>query len=415
MLDRHPSHEQLDRYVQDELPLPQRRRIGKHVSICSFCKRREHRLLEEAPQGAESYEASIRRAALGAANWLKRFEDESHHARELLTELLRDPGPELLDRLREAPQELALKLLRMLQERCRSSWFQEPARAVELAELEVVVAERLDEARCGSGLAADSRALAWADLGNSYRILSDFGAAELALKKAAEHQRLSGDPFTESKILDFLGSLRNQQGRYSESFVSFDRSIEIARRGEDRCQEGRALIAKGTGLGAQAIHGMGGHRDAIRLLRKGMARIDPASEPILMLTARHNLIIQLNETGRSQEAAQMLWRYRHLYEDLGRETHFAKLYWVEGSIAESLGRLSEAEIHLRKARGILSHQQVVLDVASVSLQLCIVLCKQKRRQEAGRLLEEIVPVYEELGIHSKAFAARLLSLRLRSS
>jgi tetratricopeptide (TPR) repeat protein len=415
MLDRHPSREQLDRYVQDELPLPQRRRIGKHVSVCSFCQRREHRLLEESSQGAESYEAAIRRAAMGAATWLKRFENESHHARELLAELLQDPGPEPLDRLREAPQALALQLLRLLKERCRSAWSQEPAQAVELAELEVVVAERLDEARCGSGVAADSRALAWADLGNSYRILSDFEAAEMALKKAAEHQRLSGDPLTESEILSVLASLRRGQGRYSESFATFDRVIQIARKGDDCHGEGRALIAKGTALGDQALGGRGGFRDSIRLLRKGMARIDPAAEPELMLIAQHNFLYFLTESGSSREADEILQRDRHLYGTLGREVHLTRLCWLEGSIAEGLGRIPEAEMSFRRAREILSHQQLVLEAASVSMHLALVLCKQGQRQEARNLVEEAIPVLETLGIYPDALAAKLLSLRLRSS
>jgi tetratricopeptide (TPR) repeat protein len=415
MLDRHPSREQLDRYVQDELPLPQRRRIGKHVSICSFCQRREHRLLEESSQGAESYEAAIRRAALGAANWLKRFEDESHHARELLAELLRDPGPEPLDRLQQAPQALALRLLRLLQERCRSSWSREPARAVELAELEVVVAERLDEARCGSGVAADSRALAWADLGNSYRILSDFGAAELALKRAVEHQRLSGDPLTESEILGILASLRRGQGRFDESFALSDRVIGIAREGDDRHREGRALITKGTAMGDQALSGSGNFSQAIRLLRKGMARLDLEIEPQQVLAACHNVLYFLSEDGRSREAEQLLEQERHLYQELGNEAHFARLYWLEGMIADSFDRLADAQVSLWKAREFLSQQQLILETASVSLRLGLVLCRGGQRQKARRLVEEAVPIFETLGTYPDMFAARLLSLRLRSS
>jgi tetratricopeptide (TPR) repeat protein len=415
MWGQHPSREQLDRHVRDDLPLPQRRRIVKHLSGCSLCERRERRLSAEVSQSIPvSYEAAIQRAALGAANWLKRLEDESHHARELLAELLHEPGPEPLERLRQAPPALGLKLLCLLQEHCRASWSQAPVQAVELAQLEVAVAERLDETRCGSGVAADSRALAWADLGNSYRILSDFGTAELALNKAVEHQRLSGDPLTESEILSILASLRRGQGRYSESFATFDRVIQIARHGEDRHREGRALIAKGTALGDQALGGSGGFRDSIRLLRKGLTRIDPAAEPDLMLMAQHNILYFLTEAGRSREADQILRRNRHLYGSLGREVLLGRLHWLEGSIAEDLGRFGEAEMSLRKAREFVSHQQLVLETASVSLQLGLVLCKQEQRQEARILVEEAIPIFETLGTYPDALAARLLSLRLRS-
>jgi tetratricopeptide (TPR) repeat protein len=408
----HPSREQLERYVEDDLPLPQQRRMARHLSGCSLCERRERRMSAEVSQRIPvSYEGAIQRAALGAFNWLKRLEDENLHARDLLAELLHDPGPEPLDRLRQASPALSLKLLRLLQERCQSSWFKEPARAVELAELEMAVVNQLDEARCGSALAADSQALAWADLGNSYRILGDFQRAEMALMKAAEYQRLSGDLLTEAKILAFKASLRKQQGRYAESFTNYDRVIGIARLGGDRHLEGQGLIGKGNALAEQPIAGMDDLHSSIRLLRKGMARIDATSESALMLMAQHNLANQLNVAGKSQEAEQILGRNRHLYEDLGG---FAKLHWLEGSIAESLGHIQKAEMSLRKARELLSHLQLVPGVAAVSLQLCMVLCKQDKRQEAGQLLEGIVPVFEELGIYNKAFAARLLALRLRS-
>jgi tetratricopeptide (TPR) repeat protein len=361
-----------------------------------------------------SYEGAIQRAALGAANWLKRLEDESHHARDLLAELLRDPGPEPLDRLRQASPALSLKLLRLLQDRCQSLWFKEPARAVELAELEMAVINQLDEARCGSALAADSQALAWADLGNSYRILGDFQRAEMALRKAAEHQRLSGDLLTEAKILAFTASLRKQQGRYSESFANYDRVIEIARLGEDRYVEGQALIAKGNALGEQALAGMGDFHRSIRLLRKGMVRIGSTSEPGLMFMAQHNLANQLNAAGRSQEASQALEQNRHLYKDIGEEPSFAKLHWLEGSIAESVDRIQDAEISFRKARELLSHLQLAPGVASISLRLCLVLCRRGQRQEARQLMREVVPIFESLGTHAEESAAKLLSLRLRS-
>lgn len=411
----HPSREQLDRHVRDDLPLPQRRRVVKHLSACPLCQRRESRLSAEASQSIPvNYEGAIQRAALGAAKWLKRLEDESHHARELLAELLRDSEPEPLERLRQAPPALSLKLLRLLQEQCRSSWSQEPVRAIELAQLEVAVAEHLDESRCGSGVTADSRALAWADLGNSYRILADFGTAELALKKASEHQLLSGDPSTESEILSIVASLRRCQGRYSESFSTFDRVIQIAREGDDRHREGRALIAKGTALGDKGLGRRDEFSDAIRLIRKGLARIDPAAEPDLMLTARHNILYFLAEEGRSQEADRLLQQDRHLYESLGREVHLTRLHWLEGSIAEGLGRAREAVKSLQKAKELLSQQRLVLETASVSLLLGLLLSQQGQRREALMLVEAAVPILETLGTYPDITAARLLSLRLRS-
>jgi tetratricopeptide (TPR) repeat protein len=411
----HPSREQLDRHVRDELPLPQRRRVTRHLSACPLCQRRENRLSSEVSLSIPvSYDGAIQRASLEAARWLKRLENESHHAKELLAELLRDSGPEPLERLRQAPPALSLKLLRLLQERCRSSWFQEPVRAVELAQLEVCVAERLDESRCGSGVAADSRAWAWADLGNTHRILSDFKATELALGKAFEHQRLSGDPLTECKILSLQASLCKGQGRFDESFSLWDRVLQIAREAEDRHREGQALIAKGTTASEQAIVERGSFRESIRLLRKGLARLDAEADPKLLLAVRHNILINLTEAGRPHDAEQILVQERHRYDCLGSEVFLAKLRWLEGSIDEGLGRWPQAETSLRSARDLLQQQQRKLESAFVSLQLSIFLCKQGRRGDALRLVEEIIPVFESVYNRPAETAARLLLRRLRS-
>jgi tetratricopeptide (TPR) repeat protein len=277
----------------------------------------------------------------------------------------------------------------------------------------VVIASHLSESRYGSGLVADARALAWAYLGNMHRITCDQTKAEQALRIALEHQKLSGDPLTKSEILSFLASLRRSQERFEECAVLYDQVIEICREGEDRHGEGRALIAKGTGLGDRTIGEIGGRRETIRLLRKGMARIDPSAEPELMLTARHNILYYLAESGGAYEAHQMLKKERHLYLGIGKSAHVAKLPWLEGIIAEGLGRLGESQAFLWKSREILDEGQRSLDAAFVSLRLGFVLSKQGRRSEAKRLVEEIIPVFESLDVSRAASAARLLFLRLR--
>jgi hypothetical protein len=53
-----------------------------------------------------------------------------------------------------------------------------PVAGVELARFAVGISGRLDEERYGRGLVADTQAMAWACLGNSYRVASDLRRAE---------------------------------------------------------------------------------------------------------------------------------------------------------------------------------------------------------------------------------------------
>lgn len=153
-------------------------------------------------------------------------------------------------------------------------------------------------------------------------------------------------------------------------------------------------------------------REAIRLLRKGMARFDPADLE-LRLRVQHNILNFLNEAGESQEAERILRQNRHLYDKLGN-TGVIKLHWLEGSIAEGLGRLPEAERSLRMAWEMSSQQKLIREAACLSLQLALLLGKRGQREEAWHLVEDAIPIFDALDNQPKMAAARLLSLRLRS-
>jgi len=83
---------------------------------------------------------------------------------------------------------------------------------------------------------------------------------------------------------------------------------------------------------------------AARLARKGLSLIDPAEDPRLFITARHNLIGYLNEIGSPDEALETLRSTRRLYQDFGEPSHLARLSWLEGRITRDLGRLDEARL-----------------------------------------------------------------------
>jgi tetratricopeptide (TPR) repeat protein len=416
MVGNHPDRESLTRYVRGELVHARKQRIRKHVSSCFVCQRRETKLSAEAEKELTfvDYEHAIKNAAEKTFTLLKSLDDEERGAAQLLSGLVESGPSEYLDRIGREPQFQSLKLFQLLQQRCRSAWVeQSTARAIEFAQMGVAVASHLSESRYGSGLVADARALAWAYLGNLHRIACDRMKAEQALRIALEYQELSGDPLTKNEILLFLASLRRSQECFDECDALYEQVIEICREGEDRQGEGRALISKGTALADRTLGEINGRREAIRLLRKGLARIDPSADPDLTLAARHNILYCLAESGGAHEAHQMLKKERHLYLGTGESVHLAKLPWLEGIIAEGLDRLSESQALLWKSREILDEGQRSLDAAFVSLRLGFVLSRQGRRREAKRLVEEIIPIFESLNVSRPASAARLLFLRLR--
>jgi len=359
-----------------------------------------------SPQGHE-YEEVFGRLSGSAGEQLPGILREIDDAAALLTEILGTPEPARRALLESGARFHSLQLCQLLEERSREAWFSDPARAVKLADLAVAVAERLDEEHYGVLLAEDARASAWANLGNAYRIAADLPRAEEALQRAEEHQRRSGeDAYTEALILSFKASLRNTQGRYDEAAHLLDGAIEVYRQARDRHEEGRALIKKGTALGHA-----GRHREAVRLIRRGLSRIDLFQEPRLLVTARHNLIVFMTEGGLHQEAEDSLAETRRLYLDLGERMNLVRLRWLEGKIARELGRLEEAEAALTEARSSFLAEDIGIDAALVSLDLAIVYMQRGETAALQQIAAEMGPIFAAGDVRPETAAAVVLFQR----
>jgi tetratricopeptide (TPR) repeat protein len=359
---------------------------------------------KEAPAG---YDRAIERAAARVGGHLKGLLREIDEAAARFSEILAAGEPERRGLVETETRFHGLKLCDLLQAKSREAWFTDPARAVELAELAVVIAGRLDVDHYGAGLVEESRALAWAHLGNASRIASDLRRAEEALQTAESHlERSGGDALVEAQILSFKASLRNSQGRFDEASGLLDQVIAIYRAAKDRHLEGKTLIKKGMTLGYS-----GRFAEATRLLRRGLSRIDPAEEPRLLVSARHNLTLYLEESGQHREALSALEATRGLYLELGERMHLVRLRWLEGKIARGLGRLDEAEAALREARDAFVERGIGFDAALVSLDLAMVYVQRGETAEIRRLAAEMVPIFESRDVHQEALAALLLVRR----
>lgn len=407
MKDLHPSQALLAAYARDELPSPRRRKIGRHVVLCSACQRRLSRLEREAEEatGAVDYDSAIRRAAETALSLKESIDEEARRSASLLPELLREPPERRLERVDESRFH-SLKLCQLFQERSRLDWFEEPARGLESARLAVAIADHLDAGRYGSGLVAEERARAWALLGNSLRINRNLRGAEQALQQAAGHHRLTGDPLVECEILSFTASLRFTQDRRQDAIRLLDRAAAISREIGDGLQEGRALTMKG-----RALKDDGRYREALRYLRQ--ARRLLGAEPEAEAVALYNLLVCLVDMGHPREAQRLLERERHRYLDLGRRRLLANLHCLEALIAEGLGRPEDAIPLFWRARELYEEQQLPFDWAVGSFQLVAALLGQGSRAEARRLLEELIPVLDFMEIQPEAGFARMIYLRCR--
>jgi len=333
---------------------------------------------------------------------LRELESSASRTEELLIEL-----PERRrERIRSESRFHLIKICERLQKEGREAWGRDPAAAVELTQLAVEIAERLDSNVYGELLVGDARALAWAYLGNAYRVAAQLLQAERALRRAFDLvERLQVDPLTEAEALVFLASLRNTQGEFKEASDLLDRAVLLYREVGDRHGEARTLLSKGMVLADG-----GDTEEAMRLIRQGLAQVDTEDEPRLALVAWHNLISCLNDTGRDREAFELLAQNRRLYIETGRPMDLVRLRWLEGKIALGLGELDQAENSLRLARDTFLERGLGVDAAMISFDLALVAAQRQDQAQVARIAAEILPVLRANKVQPDTIAALLMLL-----
>lgn len=291
--------------------------------------------------------------------------------------------------------------------RSQACRYQDPEQMVLLAQRAVAVAEGLDPMEYGKELVADLRARAFAELANAHRVADDLEAAERMLRRAAEWSaRGTQDPLLLARIMRLAAAQRGAQRRFPEALALLDAVFTIYERHGDRSNAGRALISKGLYTGYS-----NDPETAIQLLYAGLAMVNPASDPTLILSAVHNLVNFLTDCGRFQEARRILRRSRRAYFTAGDRLNLIKLRWVEGKIAAGLGEHARAVSALRAARAEFERIHLSYHAALVSLDLASILLETGKTEEVRELVEQMIAIFRSRRIAREALAALLLLKR----
>ncbi len=414
MAASHPDRNALERFSCGEASGDEERWIEDHLRAgCAVCQREVDALLvrtlgpgfaflaEEAPRQAEDMDAGWDRLVALLEQRLAIAAAERQDAPGLVAELLGRPPRERERLARDSGRYQTLAVCELVIEKSFEERFGDNSRAVELAELGLLLAAQLDGDRYGRSVVKDLQARAWAYLGNARRMTFDLPGAEEALAQA---ERLvetgSADPLEEARILDLRASLLSDQGRFEQAAELLDLVIDIYESLHEPNRKGRALISKGVFLGYA-----GWPEEAIRVIRKGLSLVDWEADPRLMLMARHNLAWFLNECGRSAEALRQLQRFRHVYSEFDDPWTVLRFTWLSGRIAAGLGRCAEAEESLSEVRRRLLADGRGYDAALVTLDLANVYLQGGRSAEVKRLAGEMFALFLAKDVHRQAAAA----------
>ncbi len=408
MTGGHVERELLDRFLRGEATREEVRQVVRH--LLSGCPRCLESALRAGPYSGASggrepgdYDEAFQRA----------LEFATAQEQRLAVEKLRGWGQwaalaPLQPQVRFAVVENDTRyqnwgLYVRLLEASRLYMRTEPAEAVDIVRLAIVVAEHLDPEVVGAKRVADLRAAAWADLGNVKRLASDFEGSRRAFNEAWRiSEEGTGEPVEAAYILSLESAYMRDMGEFETAEAALEEALELYGRVGDKHQQGRTLLKMGNSIGYIEPE------RALVHIRRGLALIDATKEPRLDLCAQHDLALFLNDSGRPEEALAVLDRARPLYKQFPDEWTQLRLHWLEGRIARNLGELEEAEDIYKQLWEEFQARDLHHELVLLSIDLAELLVFKGEPQRAADLVEQCYPVLKSWGLHSYALSAWLV-------
>jgi tetratricopeptide (TPR) repeat protein len=387
----HPSLETLAKWLTGDLPYEDLLNLVEHfVTRCPSCHTQYKELLR-LKREVEHWDEKV--AVF-----------EGQQAPELFAQISGLPFDEQLSLVRDDESFQTWGFCQLLLKKSLEAAFEDPARAVNLADLAVKISQYLDDAYDPYWV-LDLRAKASAYLGNARRVLGELRSAESAFRDAQGFlaESMTGNIQVEAEVLDLKASLRREQRAFEDALQLLDRAAVLYQELEDSHKVGRALINK-----AKVLEESGALEEAIELLPRALELIDSEREPRLLVYGRHNLVAFLLAAERFEEAAHLLPAVQDLFSRIAKPIDLIRLRWAEAKIAAGLGNRQLAEEAFREVRLSFFDRQMGYEAALVSLDLAVLYANEGRTQELKRLAAELMPIFESRDVHREAIAALVM-------
>jgi tetratricopeptide (TPR) repeat protein len=350
---------------------------------------------------------------------IARLQKEVGHWNEEVVVLEGREAPELWERLAERPYAEQLRtveedeglhiwgLCQLLLKKSREAVFDDPGKAVELANLALRIVRHLGTAYDPNWV-VDLRARCFAYLGNARRVLGELRSADDAFVKAERclARGSSGNLEIHAEILDLKTSLRRAQRSLGEALELADRALNLYGEISDTKGAQNMLLQK-----AKILEEMGELVQATRLLIQAAGEIDPVSEPRIFAYFRFNLAVCLLQAGQPQEAEGLIPELRKVLQESGQPLDLVRLRWVEGNIDLAFSRLGPAEAAFREVQHEFLERRMGYDAALVSLDLALLFTQEGCVEDLKKLAAELMTVFESRDVHREAIVALLMFQR----
>jgi tetratricopeptide (TPR) repeat protein len=350
---------------------------------------------------------------------IARLQKEVGHWNEEVAVLEGREAPELWDRLAERPYAEQLRMVeedealhawglcQLLLKKSREAVFNDPGKAVELANLALRIVRQLGAAY-DTNWVMDLRARCFAYLGNSRRVLGELRSADDAFGKAEGclARSSSGNREVQAEVFGLKISLLRAQRRLSEALELADQVLDLYREAGDLHESRKGLLQK-----AKILEEMGDLAQASQLLVQGAGEIDRSTEPRLFAYFRFNLAVCFLQAGQPKEAERLLPDLRDVLQGTAQLLDLVRLRWVEGNVDLALGRLGPAEAAFREVQRDFLERHMGYDAALVSLDLALLYAREGCVDDLKRLAAELMPIFESRDVHREAIIALLMFQR----
>jgi tetratricopeptide (TPR) repeat protein len=378
-----------------------RRVVGHLVAGCEACRARVRTRLVQAREEVSEYEAAIERALAKSRVHIRRGLADLAAGAVLWAGLRDQPPGRRMMIVRNSRRYGTAGVLAALLRDYHEVYWRDPREGLEIAELGVAIAERLDGGSCGRARLADLRAEALGIASNAKRLACRHGeAARLLL--AAERRRSagSGDLLLEGRLLTYQGSLWQALRHFEEAAQAFGRAEQAYRKAGDLHLAARSLVARAEAIGY--LHPVQG----VRLIRRAIPDIDGARDPHLELAAHHGLAWYLNDAGRVREAQEEVGRSAVLYQRFsGDAVASLSRAWLQGRIDRSLDELEQARRSYDRAWAGFEELGMEIHLTMLSIDRAELRVAAGEFASAAALLARVMELVAGWGVGLETLAA----------
>jgi tetratricopeptide (TPR) repeat protein len=318
---------------------------------------------------------------------------------DVIEELLARPVAARQHLVRNVRRYWTPAVCRALLDRSHMIRYSDPFEMARIALLGVLSAERCSP--------PDSQLLAeaWTQFASGLMVRGALRSADKAFSKAAEFV-LRASIAAKLRWAECLASLRLRQARLEEARDLIDEVLRY----RAYCGEAHAY-ASALCQSAIIFSDAGDFVSALAETNDALELIDGAADPQLLLVARQNGARFLIDMGQPEAGFATLQATDPLFRQAADPMMLLRRRWVYAQAAAAFGTAEMdlfAEREFRSAADEAISRGLPYEAASILLELGILLAIRRRYMLLPGIVDEIIPLFDAMGIGSRASLARML-------